>query len=339
MVHNPDIDEEVLEEALYHWSDSFELDSFKKFETGRARTVFNLKTNSGRELICYLCTKEHVEQRFMVEEKLLEIVKEKTDLNVPNILYSDFSCEKIPYLYYIAEKIEGYTPADRYKYLPKNQRKQILRNLGRSMAELHENVKFENGGKLKYTKGEIKVEGDGFEGFLDDWADKWIEKLGEGRFKDLQEKARNFYEEHKDLINESQYSCIHFDMKPDNLIFKDGELEAILDWEKAISGNPEWDLQYSMIQFGAGQFESETIAEEMSKQLFKGYLEKRELSENWRRRLLYYNMIWTFKGMAQIDKIDTETEEQELEAIFREMIDKRSQNLEKAVQNHHISEI
>ena len=339
MVQSPDISEETLNKALHSWNNSLNLENFNKFETGRARTVFNLETSQGKELICYLCTKESVEERFKSEEKLLEILKQKTSIKVPEILHSDFSCQEIPYLFYIAEKIEGYTPDKRYKHLPKTQRKQILRQLGSSMAELHQEVKFEKSGRLKYNQGEIKIEGTTFQEFLEEWVEKWVEKMGEGRFSDLQTKCRNFFEKNKELIKEEDSSCVHFDMKPDNLIFKDGELEAILDWEKAISGPPEWDLQYSMVLMAYAEFQKESLAEEMSLELFKGYLNNRKLDDNWKKRLLYYNMIWSFKGMVDIEKIEAESQQKQMEETFREMLKKRNNDLDEAVKQHHINEL
>jgi aminoglycoside phosphotransferase (APT) family kinase protein len=100
-------------------------------------------------------------------------------------------------------------------------------------------------------------------------------------------------------------------VKPDNLIVKDGEVEALIDWEKAISGRPEWDLAYARIQMVYRWFDTERINTELEKELFRGYFSENDLERGWEKRLMFTSMVWNFKSMANFEKHFGDVDEQE----------------------------
>ena len=139
-------------------------------------------------------------------------------------------------------------------------------------------------------------------------------------------------EEHKELANVSDPCCVHFDVTPDNLIVKDGGINAVLDWEKAISGAPEWDLQYSKILMINAQFETESIEEKMFKEFLKSYLEENKLKQGWQKRFLYYNTIWTYQSLANFEKHVDDEDKPEQEKFFRNLVERRFESLDEALQ-------
>jgi aminoglycoside phosphotransferase (APT) family kinase protein len=333
-----DLDFELVQSAIHEMDRDMEVVGFQRFESGRARTVVDVILKQKENLVLYLCHKEHVEERFRKEEKLLERVNKETDIPTPNIIYSDLSKEKIPYLFYIGEKIDGYDPIDRYKYLPKEERFNILRQSAKYLGELHSNVDFQYYGEVKYRNGELTVDSCSWYEWIKEWAEPHIENLSDSRFSDLQEDARKFMQEHKELAEVSNPCCVHFDVTPDNLIVKDGGINAVLDWEKAISGAPEWDLQYSKILMINAQFETESIEKEMFKQFLKSYLEENKLREGWQKRFLYYNTIWTYQSLANFEKHVDEKDKPEQEKFFRDLFKRRFESLDEALQEEFSEE-
>jgi len=313
--------------------------SFDEFESGRARTVVDVDLKQRDNLVLYLCHKEHVEERFRKEEKLLERVNSETNIPTPNIIYSDLSKEKIPYLFYIGEKIDGYDPIYRYKYLPKAERMNILRQSAEYLGELHSNVDFRDYGEIKYRDGTLEIEGCSWYEWMENWAEQHIESLADSRFSDLQEDARRFMEEHKELAEVADPCCVHFDVTADNLIVEDGGIKAVLDWEKAISGAPEWDLQYSKILMINVHFETESIEEEMFEEFLKAYLKENELKQGWQKRFLYYNTIWSYQALANFEKHIDEEDKPEQEKFFRNLVERRFENLDEALKEEFPEEL
>jgi aminoglycoside phosphotransferase (APT) family kinase protein len=334
-----DLDLELIESAIHEMNQDIEVVSFKEFDSGRARTVVDVDLKQRDNLILYLCHKESVEERFRKEEKLLERVNRETDIPTPNIIYSDLSKENIPYLSYIGEKIDGYDPIDRYKYLPKDERMNILRQSAEYLGELHKNVGFREYGEIKYRDGNLEIDSFSWYEWMKDWAEPYIEDIGDSRFSDLQEDARKFMEEHKELANVSDPCCVHFDVTPDNLIVKNGRINAVLDWEKAISGAPEWDLQYSKILMINAPFETESIENEMFEEFLKSYLEENKLKPGWQKRFLYYNTIWTYQSLAKFEELVDDEDKPEQEKFFRNLVERRFESLENALQEEFPEEL
>ena len=42
-------------------------------------------------------------------------------------------------------------------------------------------------------------------------------------------------------------TLVHGDLKPANMLWRDGELVSLLDWEMSFNGDPAWDLGYMLI--------------------------------------------------------------------------------------------
>jgi len=82
-----DLDLGLVQSAIYEYDGNVELVGFKQFDSGRARTVVDVDLEHRDNLVLYLCHKEHVEERFRKEEKLIERVNDETD-----ILKADITC-------------------------------------------------------------------------------------------------------------------------------------------------------------------------------------------------------------------------------------------------------
>jgi len=324
------IGENVVQSAINLWREEAEAEKFREFESGRARTVFEVYLDSGDKVVLYLCTNEEIEERFKKEELLLQKVKNNTEIPVPDIYFSDFSKTTVPYLFYIAEKAEGYTPKNRFKYLPREKRLNIVKESAKYMAELHGNVGFGGYGEIIYSNDELVIDSYSWSEYLREWSEEWISELEGKRFDDLQVDAKEFLEEHIELAKVSESCCNHFDIKPDNLSVKDGSIEAILDWEKAISGAPEWDIQYSITLFSNAEFKQKSSREETAKEFLKTYLQERKLSEGWKKRIAYYNTIWMFKAMANLEEEIPENDKDKVEKEFRKILCERFNDLERA---------
>ena len=330
-----DVSEKVVKKAALSYRGISSVNEISKYSSGAARETFHVKASQG-DFVVYICadTSEAYEERFSKEEKLLELVNSETDIPTQEILKSDFTREKIPYLFYIAKEVEGYDPIDRYKWLPREEKKNIVREIGKYLGELHREVKFEDAGELSKENGEIVSEGLRWVEFLERWTEKYVGQFEDSRFENLEDKALEFFEDHKELAEGGENVCLHFDVTPDNLIIKEGEIEALIDWEKGISGRPGWDLAYARVQMIYRWFDTEKINEELEKEFFKAYFEENELRPGWRKRLVFFSMVWTFKSMAKLDQNfqDAGEEKMKQEAqFFRDLFLRMFEDFEEAV--------
>jgi len=327
------IDSEMVSRAISDFDRSLELDEFREINSGRARTVLDVNLSSGKSLILYLCTNDGTERRFKKEEKLVEKVNEETEIPTQNILHSNFKKDKLSFLFYIANKVDGYDPINRFKYLPSRHRNRIVRESAEYLADLHSKVEFDSGGEILLKDGELEVSPEDWYSYMEDWAEPHIKKMGDNRFSDLQPKAWEFMEKHRDLAELERPKCVHFDVTPDNLIVKNGKIKAVIDWEKAISGPPEWDLAYSKIHMINAHFQTRSIEEKLEKIFFQSYMKKNDLGDKWKEKIVYFNTVYTFKTLGEFERWIDEQDKPEEEKFFRKLFKERYENLERAAEN------
>jgi aminoglycoside phosphotransferase (APT) family kinase protein len=331
-----DVEKKHVRKAALSFTEIGSVSDISKYNSGRAKETFLVETPSGNYVI-YICadTSESYEERFSKEEKLLEMINEATDIPTHSILKSDLSKEKIPYLFYISREIDGYDPIDRFKWLPREEKKDIVYQAGKYLGKLHRETSFSKSGELREEDGEIRTEGLSWKDYLGNWTEKYAGDFEGTPFEGFEQDALDFFEKHSELAENGDNVCLHFDVTPDNIIVNDSGIEALIDWEKAISGRPEWDLGYARIQMIYRWFDTEEIQRELEEELFNGYFEENELADGWRKRLVYFNTIWNLKPIANFEKhFEDATEQEKKEEIefFRQLMRRNFEDLESATE-------
>lgn len=294
-----------------------------------------IKLENSENLVGYYCVKKSNEEKFKKEEGLLEMVSQKTTVPTQEIIHSDLSKNKISYLFYLAREIQGYDPQNRYKYLPRKFKKRYVRQIAKKLAELHSRVQFKEAGEFRLRDGEIRVlNGGTWKEFLQQ---KVMERINDfdKRFSDLEKNAEEFLKKNIDLVGGEKPCLVHYDVKPDNTIVRDDELEAIVDWEKSICGDRVWDLAYSRFHLIDRWFETESIRRELEKEYLEAYLQEIKLREGWRKRLKYYGVLQIFDGMHAFsnfteDQGMSEKDKNQMERSMRETFSQNNHKIEEA---------
>lgn len=293
--------EETIKAAFRQFSTDSEIEKVKDI-SGQMRKTYELVTPQEDSYVCYFNIKDEKQERFKKEEKLIELVNEKTDIPTQQIVYSDFSKSRIPYLFYIAKKIQGSSSEEDYQKLDTEEQKEIVRQIGRYLGELHSKVTFEEFGRLTYIENGLQLESrDSWKELVTEIADDYIEGMRGTRFEDLQEDFKDYVEKNLHLLTDDSPVLVHYDVAVDNILFQDTEVKALLDWERAIVGQPEWDLAYTEVRFILQFFEDEEKIEVLKKSFYSGYKEKRELTSGWKTRKEYFQMIQLFHGLKYFE--------------------------------------
>lgn len=267
--------------------------------SGQNRETYDVKISSGENLIC--CFNKDKPEWFKIEESLVSIVDEETDVPTQNILYSDFSRENIPQLFHIAEKIGGSKSEEKYAELPLDQKEEVVRQIGGYLAEIHDNIRFENFGKFRYRNGGLDIEEFEWRDLIQEIAEDYIDSMEGTRFEDLQEEFREYVQKNLHLLDESNPVLVHYDVAVDNVIREGSNIKAILDWERAFVGRPEWDLAYSEVRFILQFLDNDEDIERLKQAFYQSYQKVKPLREGWRKRKEYYGMIQLFQGMKYFE--------------------------------------
>lgn len=160
------------------------------------------------------------------EFKLLQHLK-SAGLAVPTPYYLDTSCEIFPIPYLVIEFVEGATD-----FAPENL-PDYLRQCATHLAQIHclpaadfdflprQSDIYANKFKVRPAK-------------LDD-------SIGEGQIRDVLESVWPLAQHNSSVL-------LHGDFWPGNLLWRGGQLMAIIDWEDARTGDPLADLANSRLE-------------------------------------------------------------------------------------------
>jgi aminoglycoside phosphotransferase (APT) family kinase protein len=181
------------------------------------------------------------------EPEIHQVVKEKTSLPVPEILAYDFSKRLISRDFLIMERIAGVPLSEIYLSPPQVAR--IYFQLGRYLKELHTKV-------ISATYGYLGAHqvmtpqptwGQAFEVM---WS-KLIENIYSiGQYT---EEERDFllhlWQKYQSYFQRPvKSSLLHMDIWAQNiLVSTDGEIKGIIDWDRALWGDPE--IEFAVLDY------------------------------------------------------------------------------------------
>jgi len=197
--------------------------------------IIKIGPPKGVELLSY-------EEDMMATELWIHhLIEELPQVRVPKIIFSDLSCEIIPYPFFIMSSLKG-RPLNTVDDLPEKDKISIYKTLARFMAEIHR-IKGDHFG-YALMRDQLK-EKDYFQAFvhmveviLSDGRKRGIRlPAEEKRFLSCIERYKTSFDEVKEPL------LVHYDLWAGNLFVDKSaegswELEAIIDFERGFYGDP-----------------------------------------------------------------------------------------------------
>lgn len=242
--------------------------------------------------------------RFRAEARIYSRVSSETDIPSPEIVYTDFSEEKVPHQFYIMEKMEGFNLDTAKNSMDEDELADIIEEYGRLLGELHSRIEFEGYGLLIEENDSFGYleQGEGWPETFDNIIGNLIEMIYE-RWKKPPEIDRSRLKEALDrLPEEPKPALIHSDNRLENVLVKDGKISAFLDWSFTRSGHALYDLaraEYLLIDYDLrlDGWADEQL-ENFRDHLFEGYSENFSM-ENYRENREFYRyatVLWIAAG-------------------------------------------
>lgn len=293
--------------------------------SGLVSTTYVAECSDEDDVVVAFCHDPQFEGPFTLEPRVMDYVGDRTALPVAEPLYEDFSGHRLPCPFYIAERVSGYDPNLRYKYLSTADRRTLLWEVGEYLAHLHQRTPFREFGPLEVTEG-IAVEG------VADWQTMFhrvlrrqLDGMEGGPFEHVVQRIAEVVERHSQYLDRAfDPVLLHHDLRPANIIVEDGHVNAIVDWERAFAGHGEFDLFEAERNFVDVEFDSREVKEAMRDALFAGYLDEASLRDGWRTRRALYRLCYLAETMRFYPKIPDE----KLDASRDEMLDELTARIE-----------
>lgn len=198
-----------------------------------ASRVFAVTLADGRRLVVKV---PQVEQGTLSEPQLMELVDERTDVPVPEVM----ALREVPEpAYFVMNHIDGET-VDDVESLAPDERRALAREVGEVLGTLHGiSLPFETFGRIRAGDDGSLYTIETFESWRPRFADLMdvnLDALGALRLGDLEPRLRDAFDEAlAEVPDVTTPRLNYYDCKPANLVLSrgdDGPLVAgVLDWE------------------------------------------------------------------------------------------------------------
>lgn len=259
------------------------------------------------------------EHGFPIDGPVLRFLSGKDFLPTPEVFFFDNSEEEFDFKYLIAERIEGENMYVHWDLIDLS----LVEEAGRKLARLHDSTGFEDHGKLGYRSGGEELFVDKSENWPEMFSgilEKLADNLEDTRFSNYSEEVLKLFEENKNILRDDPPAkLVHQEYSPRNIMYRDNSVAGVLDWERAVSADPEYDLFNAERHFTAKtnlmEGTSQT-ADEIQKAFRRGYREIRDLEDGWQQRRKLYHLVYVVQVMWVLeDEIDS----QHLTRQYREL--------------------
>ena len=220
-----------------------EIFEIKEISDGWYNSVFSVTTKNGLKYVLKVAPKNEAriltyEQNIMAAElDFYNIVGRNSDISIPKIYFSDFSCNIIPSPYFIMEFLDGIR-LDKAK-LTKCQKNRALKEKAKILVKLHK-IKGEGFG---YTQNKL----------FDNWQGAFMSMVENliydaayfGKKNKVGKKLLHYIKKFSFTLKDVPCSLVNFDLHNLNLFCKTDGLSlnlSLLDLERGFYGDPIGDF-------------------------------------------------------------------------------------------------
>lgn len=321
---------ENIEQAIYAWNPDATIHAYDELG-GLLHETYSVSL-SGCDVVCSFWGTEQSLKRFRKEVEMTAYLDETEEIPTPSIYYTDTTLDTIEYWYYITELVEGGPLGDVLRSPPDTELEQLIRQVGLIAGRIHSLGQFEEAGEL-HVGDELTVSGgNSWQRYINDKYGNRIKELSQSRFSDLERAAHEHLETILEEVETRPLTVLHGDYTPANILVNDGQIQAVIDFEQAISGRPEFELASTELHLmdQADLFPNPSITEEQRRrdlrELFRDeYQTQIALETGWEQRITAYKFLTVIGVMATFEwraeqhdtsKAEREAQEQQLRESF-----------------------
>ncbi len=216
--------------------------SIEEIEHSYSNNVFKIALETGRTVMLKVAPIEgfrvmnHEKNAMYAEISVLQKLKNYTSISVPEMYYYDSAKTVLNSGYFFMEYFDGETMEKLRETLPKEEQAAIDEELGR----LNRTINSIKGTKFGYYSQKRRWH----EGWYDAFHDMMEDILEDAKYykADIQvdpEEIMAMFEGDRAVFDEvTEPRLVDWDLWDGNVFVKDGHVQGIIDWERALWGDP-----------------------------------------------------------------------------------------------------
>ncbi len=242
---------------------------------------------------------DHLADRFERESAVLDHVAETTDIPVPAVLGHDPDAEP-------PHTLMTFRPGDHRQtrfFRPHRLPGPVVRHAGELLGRLHAACPRDAAGQVLPRDG-LPVQQQDWDDLLHGTVTAQLDQLADlpdFRFADMLPALRGLVDDHVPGIAMDGPVLLHHDYRPANLLTRDGTVTAVVDWERAMSGDPLYDLVKAEMNIVSLLPDGER--EERWDAFMQGYRDEHQIAWDADRAAVYrllhlIEILWAFPVWA-----------------------------------------
>lgn len=271
--------EEQLDRLIgKHFGESTSVVHRTELTNGWFNTAYDLALSSGENVILKVAPGAEVEtltceKNIMKNEvEVLKLVRKEGAIPVPNVYAYDDSQDLIPHEYFLMEKVHGQPYNLIKESMSADERERIEVDLGRYNRKINE-IRGDSFGHFVASPEKL------FASWGQVFAALMADLLTDGRRLGVQLPAS--YEEIEEAVaaklpfldEVTEPRLVHWDLWNGNVFVHEGRIHAIIDWERALWGDPLFEYYFGKM--------------EPSEAFYRGYGNRFDSQHERERRKLY----------------------------------------------------
>lgn len=250
--------------------------------------VFAVTTGDGKRYVLKCATGEREVADLRRELSVTNYVRWRTDVPVVEPLSYGFEESGLPTSYVVFPWATGTTLDDAIATLPPHARPGLFSNVGETLARLHEQTSFDAAGDV-VPAGPESVEIDPANGWPELFARRLadrVEALRGTRFETVAEEVWSYVGDRlRELEAGESAVLLHGDVGDGNVVYDGTSVSAVLDWERAFVGHPEYDLCRAEARYFLNDWGQPSRFQAL---LYSGYRSVRDLPDGFDARRRCY---------------------------------------------------
>lgn len=226
------------------------------------------------------------------KEKDLYDLLQKNKIPVPKIYAYNASRSIIKYNYLIMQYVQGNSLSDLWSSMKMNEKLEEVYKIGETLAKIH-SITFRNFGE-EFSNGNFKGP-KSYKEFIKKYTDNLSIELRKYKVidEDKINSIKNYYQKNKIFDINPKASLIHGNFIYDNMIVKDREIKAIVDWEWGRAMHNEEEVS---------TFIYRVLKEEkdLVKEFRRGYEKILKLDKFFDKRYNAYNLLYYLRVLPSV---------------------------------------
>ncbi|MBR3056655.1 MAG: aminoglycoside phosphotransferase family protein [Clostridiales bacterium] len=260
----------------------------KELTEGMCNVTYNITFSNGEECILKIAAKDTTGNTsneiclMAAEVRAMQLVKEHCSFKVADVLAYDCSRTICDGDYFFMEKL----PGSNYTFIKETLPEEVKREIAREIGEISRQLCSITNPQFGFLGDEKRYD------HLSDFVQTMLQNLisdGQKKEVDLGCDARQLLEEfekEKHIFDEvPSATLVHWDMWEGNVFVKDNHVSGIIDWERAMWGEPFMDDRFRK--------------HNRNKDFLEGF-GKQDFTETELKRIRWYDIILYLTMMIEV---------------------------------------